>query len=74
MNKKDLWEVATNDDAWTGCVDCVFTWLKDIGIEDAEYGKNYSNDPKGIYVSEDVFHALSEERWHDCDGCGAELF
>lgn len=71
---KDLWEVGTNDDRWVGCVDCVFAWLKDIGITDFEYGKNYSNESTGVYVSEDVFHQLTEDTEQFCLGCKAALF
>jgi len=71
---KDLWEVGTNDERWVGCVECVFGWLKDLDITDFEYGKNYSNDTLGIYVSEDVFHELTEDTEKFCLGCQAPLF
>jgi hypothetical protein len=71
---KDLWEVGTNDERWVGCVECVFGWLKDLDITDFEFGKNYSNDTLGIYVSEDVFHQLTEDTEKFCLGCQAPLF
>jgi hypothetical protein len=70
---KDLWEVGTNDDRWVGCVDCVFAWLKDLDITDFEFGKNYSNETTGVYVSEDVFHQLTEDTEQFCLGCQASL-
>jgi hypothetical protein len=71
---KDLWEVGTNDDRWVGCVECVFAWLKDLDITDFEFGKNYSNESTGVYVSEDVFHQLTEDTEKFCLGCQAPLF
>jgi len=68
-----LWEVQEGGSPWVSCQECVYDWLQEIGETDAKYGENYQNDSKGIYVSVDFFHQLTEEFQHSCLGCGVEL-